>query len=59
MEENEQTLEQMAACLKHAVESATNRITNDGRIAGWRGFHIDLDYAEQLIEAMRAKVRGG
>lgn len=44
--------------LHERVGHVVTRVTDDGTILGWQGFHMDLDDAERMIAKLRLLVRG-
>lgn len=57
-DEGEETLLEVAESLKKTAAMLHSRVSQEGAIVGWRGFHIDLDYAEECLQKLRLKSRG-
>ena len=58
MNDDDKTVSQLGNELVMAASNANSRLDDQGRVLGWRGFHIDLDRVEELTEALRMRVRG-
>ena len=57
-DEDEKTLKSLADDLVRTANNIRKRIADDGTILGWRGFHLDIENAADLLEALPFKARG-
>lgn len=57
-EDDEKTLVELADGLVRVAASIRSRVTDNGAVLGWRGFHLDIENACVLLEAMPFKARG-